>query len=194
MPTPSPFWENKKINIIMDDDGTFPASLTAYDGSTNTGNAILIVCNSENDSNLDINPNKEIYKLNDDNVYGIKVTTEGVKSTRLYERSQDIVEFIKTAVADARKAGKKILDIEGLGYDSGSYIESFAIGEVTEQLHFKSNTADSNIHEFTATPPKTTLTLSTTNLWDIEQLFGIAIQAPGPVSITKDDKFKLVYT
>lgn len=171
MGTVAPEFGNSLILVILEADGTFPTSLSVWNGSA--GNILKLDCNVKDVSKSGIQSNTTEYKTNDDNLYAQKNERTYMSTGNLYKRNDVVSNFFEDCLVDAVAAGKKTLEILNLGYVEAKFKESFAIGEVTLQTNEEDNKADASMpYEFKSTPPSSAFSLTTTNVAAINTAVG----------------------
>lgn len=182
--------------ILLDAALAFPGTLTKWDGST--GNIIFLNCLAEEGSENTAKTNPQIYRTNDKAIYATDISeVTGETKAKLYLQDMPTTTFMWNAVRTQIAAGKKFLEIYGMGYKEAKWQESVKIGDVVPQRMAISNDPSPLEYMFNSTPQNASFTLSADNVTAIKAVTGYPsnhIRFAGPHVIASGEPEIIVYT
>lgn len=196
MPSVNKKLGNAKFLCIMD-TGTIPVfpTLAAWDGST--GNYIFLNCFSEEDAENSNKVEAEEFRSSDLEIYATDVSKgTGISKGKLYLQDMLTQTFMYKGVLAAIQAGKKILEIDNMGYKEAKWHESIKLGDITPQRAEIANNPSPTEYMFRAVPQPSAFTLSSANITAIKALgtYPGTIHCAGPHIIPAGDREIIVYT
>lgn len=182
--------------ILLDASLAFPSSLTKWNGST--GNIIFLNCLADEGSENTAKTNQQIFRTNDKAIYATDISeVTGETKAKLFLQDMETATFMWNAARTQIAAGKKFLEIYGMGYKEAKWQESVKLGDVVPNRAAISGNASPLEYMFNATPQAASFTLSAQNVTDIKAVTGYPsnhIHFAGPHVIAANEPEIIVYT
>jgi len=165
------YFGNSCAVVVLQSSGAMPTALTLWNGST--GNCIKINSFVQGKSNAARSATETKFKTNDDAVYAVKEEIEGIIEGNIYDRSENISKWIETAIPAFKAAGRNVLVIFNLGIVAAKHKEIYMVANQSTDATEKDNAPeDAFAVKFTALPPSSPLSLTTTQLAAINTALG----------------------